>query len=943
MRASTITKTSTSMPDAVDQLLESEAQAAHVVPALRIKGTLVRGRKGDTHEDIMNRIRSEDDTLFLDVLYEPAETGFGSMAMNRFIDSRDPDTADFDRNELFRRYGVRHSHELSALQRGAEEGKSGAADSLSEAERITGAAVMAKDGRVFTGRTHAEAYVEAEKAGIGELDLMPDGGFTTSQGRYVSREEASLIAAKQRQLGKQVDMTDWPEGKPFELDAAMLEAACAKELFRAGMSPDDYDGNAPSVNWSEVDMYGYAWSKKTVKKHTGTKHDYVYPAMLDKHDLRPQIVELEDAKEIRAKNEQQMRADYPDEFLAEDPDDPETAVDWIEVRDRLAWESESGWEQHSKMQMARPRGGYPPAVVRRIGEDTFEVIDGNHRIAVWQDNDRIDVVPAWVVDDYLFAQVQARAQVTETQEDYYVYDGRRVKEHYIWIGNISKQGRVRAVRSPYYKDSDRFGETPTHGMLKLYSGKRWRYPEGSSAVFWWESPTEDDKAQVDAFMRERGLPKVRHIDSSDEEAVTADLHFDLAHGHRSPFGNYKLNRAKSKIRSVREEVDRLLDEALDSPYAKRLAFVVRQYGAIRGFMALDALLSSSGGYYFDLERIDPQSKLSGVQQLKRDVVWMLHQDDVDYENPDHKEAALNAKADTMSDEEFEPMLRDVILGPKGWLAQGKWYEGSVIPDRDPSEPIVPWLAREALRCRSAGRRWMPHNLKQEVVDWFNGARPKPDIFKLTLNQALYRTRRWHAELRRQKEVKDEAESLNTLKWIDLGNGVRMARLGREHLDAEGAAMQNCVGSYKNRSHLNIWSVRRDMKRLYTVEVDANNRIAQFKAKANRLPSERTDVDAALRALSWFARAGVSVVHEQVHDVSSWWNDEGGANASEPYVELDPESKKEALRRYWDDVVCYQVMFDLRYLLEDAFINSGGEDLDTALAGMFTDAPAETTA
>ena len=752
MHASTITKTSTSMPDAVDQLLESEAQAAHVVPALRIKGTLVRGRKGDTHEDVMNRIRSEDAALFLDALYEPAETGFGSMAMNRFIDSRDPDTADFDRNELFRRYGVSHSQELAALQRAAEEGKSEAVDSLSEAERITGAAVMAKDGRVFTGRTHVEAYAEAEKAGIGELDLMPDGGFTTSRGRYVSREEASVIATKQRQLGKQVDMTDWPEGKPFELDAAMLE----------GM------------------------------------------------------------------------------------------------------------------------------------------------------------------------------------DDYYVYDGRRVKEHYIWIGNISRQGRVRAVRSPYCKDSDSFGETPTHGMLKLFSGKRWRYPEGSSAVFWWESPTEDDKAQVDAYMREKGLPKVRHIESADNDEVlgqaTADLHFDLAHGHRSPFGKFKLNRAKSKIRSVREEVDRLLDEALDSPYAKRLAFVVRQYGAIRGFMALDAIVSQRPGYYFDQEA-KKQNGLTGIQQLRRDMVY-LHDTG---EDSDDRDALLNAKADAMSDEEFEPILRDAILGPDGWLAKGKWYDGSAIPDRDPSEPIVAWFAREALRVLGKRGKWPNRSERMEIADWFNGARPKPDIFKLTLNQALYRTRRWHAELRRQKEAEDEAESLNTLKWIDLGNGVRMARLGREHLNAEGAAMQNCVGSYKNRSHLNIWSVRRDMKRLYTVEVDVNNRIAQFKAKANRLPSKSTDMDAALRALSWFARAGISVVHEQVHDVSSWWNDEGGANKSEPYVELDPESKKEALRRYWDDVVCYQVMFDLRYLLEDAFINSGGEDLDTALAGMFTDAPAETTA
>lgn len=197
------------------------------------------------------------------------------------------------------------------------------------------------------------------------------------------------------------------------------------ELFRAGQDPDSYEGRAPSFDWDEVDNYGYKWTAESVREHVGAKHEFIYPAMIDKYDLNPKLVEIEDAKEIRAKNENQIRADYPDEFFGEDPDDEETAVDWRGVRDRMAQESEDSWG-YSKQEMSLPFGrGYPPIVVRRIGKNEFEVIDGNHRVDTWQDQDRIGVVPAWVVDDWLHAKATQggdtgiRFQQGEVAGDFY--------------------------------------------------------------------------------------------------------------------------------------------------------------------------------------------------------------------------------------------------------------------------------------------------------------------------------------------------------------------------------------------------------------------------------------------------------------------------------------------------------------------------------------------
>jgi hypothetical protein len=179
-----------------------------------------------------------------------------------------------------------------------------------------------------------------------------------------------------------------------------------RELFRAGQPIDDYEGRAPDVNWNAVDMYGEVWSEKTVESFVESPHKFIYTSMLDSGDLSPKVVEMETANEIERMNEEQIRSEYPDEFVDED-------VSWREVRSRMAEESRNSWES-SKQDMARPLGrGYPPAVVRRTGENTFEVIDGNHRIDLWQEQG-FTAIPVWVVDDHLWRQDKKRKTPLDT-------------------------------------------------------------------------------------------------------------------------------------------------------------------------------------------------------------------------------------------------------------------------------------------------------------------------------------------------------------------------------------------------------------------------------------------------------------------------------------------------------------------------------------------------
>lgn len=72
-------------------------------------------------------------------------------------------------------------------------------------EKISSAAITLKDGRVFTGTTHGEAFNSAtESLGISGNDLLKilesDSKFITSEGRVVSRSDAGKIASNNQQF-----------------------------------------------------------------------------------------------------------------------------------------------------------------------------------------------------------------------------------------------------------------------------------------------------------------------------------------------------------------------------------------------------------------------------------------------------------------------------------------------------------------------------------------------------------------------------------------------------------------------------------------------------------------------------------------------------------------------------------------------------------------------
>lgn len=105
------------------------------------------------------------------------------------------------------------------------------------------------------------------------------------------------------------------------------------------------------------------------------------------------------------------------------------------------------------------------------------------------------------------------------------------------MGSV-KDGQVAAVgfKIPQVNDDspeDEFPyETPTHAGLGL-DGTRWRYPTSSSKVFWWEQPTEEEKAAVEAALAQKGYTELGHHRMIDDHTATQqdwDLQ-DYAHGY----------------------------------------------------------------------------------------------------------------------------------------------------------------------------------------------------------------------------------------------------------------------------------------------------------------------------------------------------------------------------------------------------------------------------
>lgn len=112
-----------------------------------------------------------------------------------------------------RRLGRRDFDNLLKKQRAAE-----AESARSHGpETVKWAAVRDSGGNVYEGRIHHDARIEARLANpeIGPDTHLRDG-FTTSRGRFVSREEAAELAERAHQVGAgYVDETGWLDAADY--------------------------------------------------------------------------------------------------------------------------------------------------------------------------------------------------------------------------------------------------------------------------------------------------------------------------------------------------------------------------------------------------------------------------------------------------------------------------------------------------------------------------------------------------------------------------------------------------------------------------------------------------------------------------------------------------------------------------------------------------------
>lgn len=109
------------------------------------------------------------------------------------------------------------------------------------AETISAAAIKVKDGRIFQGRSHSDAWDAALDAGgfpgYDGTSAVPnhhwDAGFVTSSGRFVDRLEAFQIARAARQLKHKT------QGIALDAYDARMEGKKQNGIEKGVAKPDD--------------------------------------------------------------------------------------------------------------------------------------------------------------------------------------------------------------------------------------------------------------------------------------------------------------------------------------------------------------------------------------------------------------------------------------------------------------------------------------------------------------------------------------------------------------------------------------------------------------------------------------------------------------------------------------------------------------------------------
>lgn len=113
-------------------------------------------------------------------------------------------------------------------------------------------------------------------------------------------------------------------------------------------------------------------------------------------------------------------------------------------------------------------------------------------------------------------------------------------EGWIVLGTVDDDGVVKMETVDTRGDWQ--GETPTHAGLKIHTGTRWRYPEGSNTVFWWEQPTKEEQWAVEGVLAKRGYRVLHH-----KEMVDGSIEDEISHGRRRLPKKYLTSESADKF------------------------------------------------------------------------------------------------------------------------------------------------------------------------------------------------------------------------------------------------------------------------------------------------------------------------------------------------------------------------------------------------------------
>jgi len=130
---------------------------------------------------------------------------------------------------------------------------------------------------------------------------------------------------------------------------------------------------------------------------------------------------------------------------------------------------------------------------------------------------------------------------------------------------------------------------------------------------------------------------------------------------------------------------------------------------------------------------------------------------------------------------------------------------------------------------------------QFIIDW--AKKDKPDIFSLSFEEAMSKSKEWHGNLKTTgkyrifKEDKDEKRVV----YVSRDNKFFFMLLNPDELKVEGDIMKNCLSSYKNKllKGYSLIISMRDVENQphVTIEVDVRtSSVTQVRGKANSSPA-----------------------------------------------------------------------------------------------------------